>query len=98
MLKRLSIFYALFLVLIIVLADSGHTNFIFSTLAQIPWGDKLGHFFLMGVMAYLLTLATHAERLTIHGKSVLKGSFWLAIIVTMEEVSQIWLANRGFSL
>ena len=98
MLKRLLFFYALFLVLIIILADSGQAIFFFSTLAQIPWGDKIGHFFLMGVMAYLLTLATNAERLTICGKSLMKGPFWLAVVVTLEEISQIWLANRGFSL
>jgi VanZ family protein len=98
MLKRFIIFYALFLVVIIILADSGQEIFFFSTLAKIPWGDKIGHFFLMGVMAYLLTWVTHAERLTIHGKSVLKGPFWLAVIVTLEEISQIWIANRGFSL
>jgi VanZ family protein len=98
MLKRLIVIYGLFLVAIIVLADSGHGVWFFTTLAQIPYGDKLGHFFLMGAMSFLLTLATDAERMNLWGKHFLRGAFWLTVIVTLEEFSQIWFSNRGFSL
>lgn len=98
MLKRLIILYALFLLIVLILADSGKSVYLFTILAHVPFGDKLGHFILIGMMSFLLTLATDTKVVTIRGISLWKGPFWLAVVITFEEFSQIWLDNRGFSL
>ncbi|MGD8604851.1 MAG: VanZ family protein [Anaerolineales bacterium] len=97
MLKRLTFAYGLALVTIVILADSGQAAWLFSTFAKVPWGDKLAHFFLMGTMSFLLTLASRADRVDIGGWSLLRAPSWLALVVVIEEFSQIWLSWRGFS-
>ena len=98
MLKRLVVVYGLFLVAIVFLADSGWAAWLFSGMAAIPFSDKLGHFLLMGTMSFLLTLVSHADHKKVAGIPSLQAPFWLAVVVTLEEFSQIWLPNRGVSL
>lgn len=59
-----------------------------------PWSDKLGHFLLIGFLAYLINLSL-AE--------VFPGRLWavnlcLLGLVVGEELSQIWLAYRAFEM
>lgn len=98
MTKRLVLVYVLFLIVLIILADTGRASILFSIGDQIPQGDKLGHFFLMGFASFLITLSTRGQTMALGKHVVLKGPFWLSIVVTVEEVSQIWISSRGFSL
>jgi hypothetical protein len=58
--KILTIIYILILAGIIVLADLNGTNF-FAFIAYIPFGDKIGHFGLMGMFSLLINLALQAR-------------------------------------
>jgi VanZ family protein len=98
MIKRLTFVYGLALVAIVILADSGRASWVFAALAQVPLADKLGHFVLMGAMSFLLTLVSRADRIAVGAWSLLRAPFWLAVVVLLEEFSQIWLVNRGFSV
>jgi uncharacterized membrane protein HdeD (DUF308 family) len=53
--KWLTFFFALFILLIIILADLGKLG-ILRVINQIPWGDKAGHFILYGILTLLLDL------------------------------------------
>ena len=53
--KWLTILFALFIILIIVLADLGKLG-ILQTVNQIPMGDKAGHFILYGILTLLINL------------------------------------------
>ena len=53
--KRITILFSLFIVLIIVLADRGQLG-VLGFLNSIPYADKAGHFILYGILTLLLDL------------------------------------------
>ena len=66
--------------------------------SNLPHGDKIGHFLLMGSLALLVNLAMDVRRVNIRGRWFLLGSLIVGLIVTLEEVSQILIPARTFSL
>lgn len=58
----------------------------------------MGHFLLMGLLAFTVNLSLKGEKFTLSRFSVLKGSFIVFIIVTLEEYSQIFFTERTFDL
>jgi polysaccharide biosynthesis protein VpsQ len=98
MMKWLTILFALFLILIIVLADLGKLG-IFRFVYDIPFGDKAGHFILFGVLTLLINLAFFRS-LPLQGRkrvAVITGLI-LALLIGLEEFSQRDFPNRTFSL
>ncbi len=93
-LKWLTLAYASTLVLLIVVADRG--SLAISYLASLPAVDKIGHFLLMGFLSYLANAALGVRRLRWKRVSVLAGSLVVAILVTAEELSQLWMTHRSF--
>lgn len=93
--KILTVVYILILTGIIVLADLNGTRF-FAFLRYIPYGDKVGHFCLMGMFAFLLNLALKAKTVRVWRVEYLLGSLIVAAIVTIEEFSQIYISGRTF--
>ncbi len=53
--KWLTVLFTLFIILIIVLADTGNLG-IFAGVYHIPYADKVGHFILYGILALLINL------------------------------------------
>ena len=96
--KWLTILFTLFLLLIIVLADTGNLG-IFGLLYRIPYADKAGHFILYGILALLINLTLFRSVLN-------QNRIWVAVIsslvlillIGIEEFSQRSFANRTFSL
>jgi hypothetical protein len=90
--------YGLVLLGIILLAGRGSMNPVFAFVQRTPYLDKLGHFLLIGLLALLVNLALGARRWQVGGQRVLLGSAVVAALVTLEELSQLFLPNRAFSL
>lgn len=63
-----------------------------------PFGDKAGHFFLIGVMAFLLNHAFAYRAYPIRTARVQLGGFIVAVVMTLEEFSQLWFSSRTFDL
>ena len=95
-LKRLTLAYAAALVLLVAAADRGLLAT--SWLAGVPAGDKVGHFLLIGSLAYLANVALDGRRLRWRRVSVPRGSALVAAAVLAEEISQLWIAHRAFEL
>ena len=96
--KWAAILFALFIVLIIILADSGRLG-ILAALNQIPFGDKAGHFILYGILALLINLSLFRS-FPLHnqlGIVVLSGLI-LVLLIGVEEYSQQFFARRTFDL
>ena len=95
--KWLTILFALFIFLIIVLADLGKLSTLFIT--HIPYADKAGHFLLYGILALLINL-TLFRSLPLHSRPwlVISSGLILALLIGLEEFSQQYFANRTFSL
>ncbi len=52
----------------------------------------------MGLLAFFVNILIVCDKFKMFGLSFLKGSAIILVIVTLEEVSQIWVINRSFEL
>ena len=83
---------------VVVQADRGMLPAWLQGYRSIPFGDKLGHFVLVGLLAFLINLALEARSIRIGGRVILSGSFYVSIGVLLEEFSQLAVPTRSFSL
>lgn len=94
--KILAAVYILILAGIVVLAGLRETQFLFRPVRQIPYGDKIGHFLLMGFFSFLLNLALKARTIRFLKLNALWGTLIVLTVVTLEEFSQIFVRFRSF--
>jgi polysaccharide biosynthesis protein VpsQ len=99
MLKWITILFTLFIIAVIIGANAGMLLFPFSSVYNFPNGDKLGHFILYGILAFLL----NKSALVLLPKQrparlVLTVSLLLAILIGLEEWSQSLFPARTMSL
>ena len=97
-LKWLAIIYTLFLVALVFLVDQKQYQFLFRFVRQTPYGDKAGHFLLMGLFSLIINLALSCRKIRIGRFSLLTGSLIVMLVVTLEEFSQIFVRYRTFDL
>ena len=95
--KWLALFFSLFILAIIVLADKGLLGPL-RGLYAFPHGDKAGHFVLYGLLALILNLYFLSRP---HGdpkRLVLAVSLILALLIGLEEWSQARFPSRTMDL
>jgi hypothetical protein len=95
--RRLAVLYGLLLVLVILAANRGLIP-MWWAFRRLSWADKLGHFLLIGTLAFLVNLALGARRWNLGRFSGLRGSLWISVAVVLEEISQHWMKYRAFEL
>ncbi len=61
LMKRWAIFFGLFIVLIIILADTRHMGYL-GRVYDFPNGDKVGHFILFGLLSFVVNLSVFEAR------------------------------------
>ena len=94
-----TIFFVICALLIIILADSGNLPRPIKDLYDFPYGDKVGHFLLMGLLSFFLNRTALASFSSHKPASVILAvSLSLALFVSLEELSQQFLPTRTFSL
>jgi VanZ family protein len=95
----IAILFTLFILLIIVMADAGILAQYLGFLYLYPFGDKVGHFILYGILAFLLNLALFRPAPSQSWKSLaVKCGLILALLIGIEEFSQQFFSNRTFDL
>ena len=94
--KILTLVYIFILAGIIILANLRETQHLFLPLRKLPYGDKIGHFLLMGFLSFTVNLALKARTFRIWRIKFLLGSLIVLVIVTLEEFSQIFIRGRSF--
>jgi len=99
MMKWLAILFSLLIILIIVLADMGSLPQFLQVWNDFPYGDKVGHFILYGILTLLVDLALFRS---LPNRSlkwlVVTSGLILSLLIGLEEFSQQFFANRTFSL
>ena len=83
---------------IVIAADKGALPGFVRSLYGFPGGDKVGHFLLMGALSWLINLSLEARPTRLLSRDILLGSVFVFMMVTLEEVSQLWFSTRTFSL
>ncbi len=87
--------FVVFIIIISILANQGSEAFVFRFIRTVPYGDKIGHFFLVGTLAYFINLSLGWRKVSTH---LLLGSLLVAVVMLLEEISQLWLTHRTFDL
>ena len=96
--KWLTLLFALFILLIIVLADTDRLG-VLKLINRLPFGDKLGHFVLYGILALLVNvtlLRSFPWRRPVW--VVAMSSLALGLLIGLEEFSQQYFSSRTSSL
>ncbi len=92
--KILALVFFAFLLLIAYWADTGRMPAVLKALYAYPNGDRLGHFILYGLLAYLLVFAFPFAQVRV-GRWVMPLGIVLALgVATLEEASQLLIISR----
>ncbi len=96
--KYLAIFFTLFIIGVIILADQGAIPPFIRSLYDFPNGDKLGHLILYGLLSFFL-ISAFLSRFNHNPKRVaLSVGLILALAIAAEEWSQQFFSARTFDL
>ncbi|MCY7375650.1 MAG: VanZ family protein [Pyrinomonadaceae bacterium] len=94
--KIVAVIYIFILAGIVVLADVRQTQYLFTFIRNLPFGDKIGHFCLMGMFSLLVNLALSAKTVRLWKLNYLLGSLIVLAVATLEEFSQMFVRGRTF--
>jgi len=86
--------FFIFILFIIYLADSADHNFAFRLIGHIPYGDKVMHALLYGIMALFLNYGLNYRSF----KRFQLGAIIVLVFATLEEITQYWIPSRTFDL
>jgi len=78
-------------------ANTRSKNSLLSISSSLPHGDKIGHFLVMGLLAFMVNRLLDNRFQMIGKRKFLLGSLIVAAIVTAEEFCQIFIPSRTFS-
>jgi len=97
--KYIAAIFTLFIVGLIILADQDALPPFIDALYDFPYGDKLGHLILFGLLNFILTLTfLRALPNRTSYRVALSVGLILAAAVTAEEYSQQFFSARTFDL
>jgi VanZ family protein len=97
--KKTAALFFLFIVVIVILADTGNLPHPVNAIYRIPYGDKFGHFILFGLLNFFVTRAALSS-LSSHRpiRVALSVGLTLALLIALEEWSQKLFPVRTFEL
>ena len=97
--KYIAALFLVFIIGIVILADTDHLPAFVHAIYAFPNGDKLGHFGLFGALNFFLTRAFLSSLPTRpRGWVTLSVGLILSLAITLEEFSQMFFSARTFSL
>lgn len=96
--RYLAVGFVLLIVTIVIAADGGRLPGFVYAIYKFPGGDKVGHFFLMGLFAFFVNMAIPLRPVDQPWRSLLLATFVVAFLVTLEEASQGLFRTRTLSL
>jgi polysaccharide biosynthesis protein VpsQ len=96
--SAVSIVFILFLGWVILRADQGSMPVLIAKIYAFPQGDKVGHFVLMGSLAFFVNLALGGRKISLFKCRLYLGSALVTLAVALEEFSQMFFRGRHSSL
>ncbi|WP_340155518.1 VanZ family protein [uncultured Winogradskyella sp.] len=95
--KGITALFLLFIIWIIFSADTGGKNVFFDFVNRLPYGDKIGHFFLFGFFTLAVNSALRFKNFK-YWEVLPLGTLLVAICVLIEELSQAFFPNRTLDI
>ena len=83
---------------IIICADRSLARPLFDFVGRYPGSDKFAHAVGMCILAFTLNYALRARTVPLKCCRVQLGGLIVAVVMTIEECSQIWIPSRTFDL
>lgn len=93
-----TLLFFFFIVWIIFQADLGHQNIFLDITKAIPFGDKLGHVLLFGLLTLGTNIIFKNTKTRIGQLSIFKGTLLVTTIVFLEELSQFFSDSRTLDI
>ena len=90
----ISVVFLMFITWIIYLANTAQNSIFFELVARIPYGDKLGHFCLFGLLTLGINFAFKLKSYTLISLNIYVGSTVVFCFVLLEELSQYFIPSR----
>ena len=94
----LALVFFVFILWIIFLANTNSSSIFFDVVRSIPYGDKIGHVGLFGVLTLLAIIGLKFRTFAVSSLNVYHGSSAVIVFVIAEELSQVFLPSRTFDL
>lgn len=94
----LALGFAGFILWIIYLANTGEPSIFFDFVRALPFGDKLGHFGLFGMLTLLMNFACKLKTIKMASLSVYWGAIFVFSFAVLEELSQFFVASRTLDI
>jgi len=82
----------------IYLSNTGGDNFLFVFVMNLPYGDKIAHFWLFGFLTLGFNIILFFKVYKIGSLKLYYGSIIVSIGVLLEEISQYYIPYRTFSV
>jgi polysaccharide biosynthesis protein VpsQ len=98
MLKWFTWAFVLFILYVVIAADMGAMPEAFHVIDRLPGRDRLGHFLLIGTLAFLVNMCLYPRTVPVGHWRILTGTVVVLTLVTLEEFSQKLFATRSFDL
>jgi VanZ family protein len=92
--KLLALAFFVFLLAVAYWADSGTMPAPLKFVSAFPNGDRVGHFVLYGILAYLVSAAFPSRWVRVGAWRLPLGAVLAAAMATLEELSQIFIPAR----
>ncbi len=93
-----SIAFIAFIVWIIHEANIGRDNALFKLVRATPYGDKIGHFFVSGLLALAAHFLCRGKIWRVAKIPIPIGPLFVLVALTLEEASQAYLPTRSFDV
>lgn len=83
-----------FILWVIYLANTGGQSVFFELIRGIPYGDKVGHFCLFGVLTFIATVGLKFKTFGLASFRIYYGAALVLLFVIFEELSQAFIPAR----
>lgn len=90
--------FFVFIIWVVYLANTGQQSIIFDIVRSIPYGDKIGHLGLFGVLTLLANIALKFKVFRLGAIKVFWGTAAVLVFVTVEELSQHFIPTRTLDI
>ncbi len=89
-----TVLFFTFILWVIFMANTGQSTIFFKLVKTVPYGDKLGHFGLFGILTLALNFITNFKCFKLGCIKLYYGTLAVTVFVIFEELSQYYIPNR----